>query len=192
MKYFLALSLLLNLILTVHWFRTRLPPSSPDSYPSTANLELETKGEKLGKKSIARSETPSSVAQAVTTNSEPHDAKPSEDMLVPEEEVEEMEGIRRGFLEEVEVSEEVLSQKNKILNRLFKASQKIIAAKEMTEITLEDRKQLLALEEQAFRDIEKVFGKKQWQRYKQRVDAYNRKKMQAFKRGESAGLLMSY
>lgn len=89
---------------------------------------------------------------------------------------EKMESERLDFLsQELGLSEEKIARHNQIRDEFFQNSSKFWQKNPMREPTLEERRQMLELEEDLYRKLEALHGLENWQRYKKFRENYNLK-----------------
>ncbi len=89
---------------------------------------------------------------------------------------EQMESDRVEFLtEKLGMSEDKIAEHNKIRDEFFKESTKFWQKNPMRELSFKERRQMLDMEEKVHARLEKLHGKKNWERYQKYREEYNLK-----------------
>jgi hypothetical protein len=89
---------------------------------------------------------------------------------------EQMEADRVDFLtEKLGMTEEKMAEHNKIRDEFFKETTKFWQKNPMRELSFNERRQMIELEEKVHARLEKLHGKKNWERYQKYREDYNMK-----------------
>ena len=89
---------------------------------------------------------------------------------------EKMESDRVEFMStELGMSEDKIAQHNKIRDEFFKKTAEFWQKNPMRELNFKERRQMIELEEEVHRKLEKLHGKKNWERYQKFRESYNQK-----------------
>ncbi len=89
---------------------------------------------------------------------------------------EQMESDRIEFLtEKLGMTEEKIADHNKIRDEFFKETTKFWQKNPMRELSFKERRQMLEMEEEVHGRLEKLHGKKNWERYQKYREQYNMK-----------------
>lgn len=92
---------------------------------------------------------------------------------------EQMESDRVEFLtEKLGMTEEKIAEHNKIRDDFFKETTKFWQKNPMRELSFKERRQMLEMEEKVHARLEKLHGKKNWERYQKYREEYNMKGFQ--------------
>jgi hypothetical protein len=166
MKVILGISIVMNLVLA--YFVARKP-----DVIEKERLIIETHAE-------PRTETVSTKAAApapVTTQS---DKKKDAPELVGldnhefQEAGEKMEQDRMEFMtENLGMSEEKIAKHNKLREQFFKNTAQFWQKNPMRELAFKERRQLIQMEEDFYASLEKLHGKKNWEKYQKYREDYN-------------------
>lgn len=172
MKLFLGLSLLINLILG--YFLVMRKPEKE----IVERVIIETHAQKQDKapKTPPPVKTEKKAATESTKNTEPEPAflgfGPSEFQDAGEK----MEVDRTEFfVHKLGMSEEKIAEHNRLRMEFFQETSKMWPKKAMREPTFEERRKLIDLEEDFHKKLEKLHGKKNWERYQKYREDYNEK-----------------
>lgn len=145
-------------------------------------LIIETHADKPKKNKIDIKETRSVLPKEIKTVKESDDKKSDSPKFVamesPElqEAAEKMESERLEFLTTtIGLSEEKIAQHNKLRDEFYKETSSFWGKNSMRELTFKERRQMLELEEKLHKDLEKLHGKKNWERFQKFREAYNQK-----------------
>ncbi len=89
---------------------------------------------------------------------------------------EQMESDRVSFLtEKLGMTEEKITQHNKIRDEFFKETTKFWQKNPMGELSFKERRLMLEMEEKFHARLEKLHGKKNWEKYQKYREQYNMK-----------------
>ncbi len=164
MKIALGVSLLLNLVLT--WF--------------VVNKKTEVvERERVIIETHAAPAVPQVKETPKSVEGKPKDA-PAEFVPLESHEFqsagEQMESDRVEFLtEKLGMTEDKIAQHNKIRDEFFKETTKFWQKNPMRELSFNERRQMLEMEEKVHARLEKLHGKKNWERYQKYREQYNMK-----------------
>jgi hypothetical protein len=93
---------------------------------------------------------------------------------------EKMEADRTEFMTtELGMTAEKVKEHNRLRDEFFKKSSQFWQKNPVGELSFEQRRQMIDMEEKLHKDLEKLHGKKNWERYQKFRESYNKK---AFKR----------
>lgn len=180
MKIGFILSLCLNVILLgVFFFKEEPKP------PVRERLIIETHKAPVVKKAPVQIETrgkvispvPQKIAKEKKENEEksPPEYTPF-DSYEFQDAGERMETRRIDFMtRELGMTEEKIAEHNRLRNDFFKETGKFYDRNPMGELSFEERRELIDLEEMLHRRLEKLHGKENWKRYKKFREDYNTK-----------------
>ncbi len=106
--------------------------------------------------------------------------EPSEIYGIEQEEVQEagekMESDRLDFFtSKLGMSEDKISEHNKLRDDFFKKTSLFWQKNPLRELSFDERRQMLQMEEDFYRKLEKLHGKKNWERYQKFRENYNQK-----------------
>jgi len=106
--------------------------------------------------------------------------EPSEIYGIEQEEVQEagekMESDRLDFFtSKLGMSEDKISEHNKLRDDFFKKTSLFWQKNPLRELSFDERRQMLLMEEDFYRKLEKLHGKKNWERYQKFRENYNQK-----------------
>ena len=106
--------------------------------------------------------------------------EPSEIFGIEQEEVQEagdkMETDRADFFtNKLGMSEDKISEHNRLRDEFFKKSSLFWQKNPLRELTFQERRQMLEMEENFYSKLEKLHGKKNWERYQKFRENYNQK-----------------
>lgn len=79
------------------------------------------------------------------------------------------------FTDKLGMSEEKIAEHNRLRMEFFQESAKMWPSKPMREPTFAERRKLIDLEEEFHKKLEKLHGKKNWERYQKYREEYNEK-----------------
>lgn len=169
-KSFLGLSLILNFVLG-YFLIMRKPDKEV-----VERLVIETHA---GGKQESQPGTKRPAAPVV--KSEKSDKKKTElpelsvhDVHDFQEAGEKMESDRHDFFSEVlGMPEEKITQHNKLREEFFKKTASFWSKNPMRELNFKERRQMLALEEEFHKNLERLHGKKNWEKYQKFREDYN-------------------
>jgi hypothetical protein len=89
---------------------------------------------------------------------------------------EKMETDRVEFLTtELGMTEEKVNEHNRIRDDFYKKTSQFFQKDPMRELSFKERRELIKMEEKLHQDLEKLHGKKNWERYQKFRESYNRK-----------------
>lgn len=89
---------------------------------------------------------------------------------------EKMEADRSEFMTEtLGMSEEKIAKHNKLREEFFKQTAKFWQKNPMRELSFKERRQLIEMEENFYSNLEKLHGKKNWEKYQKFREEYNAK-----------------
>ncbi len=170
-KIVLGLSLILNLILAFVLLTKKVEPEIVERViiESHQKVDFETPN-------VPASKAPLKPKNDVIEKNSP--TPPSGmsvlDSHVFQEAGEKMESERTEFLtEKLGMSEEKINQHNRLRDEFFKRTAEFWDKGPMRELSFEERKQMLELEENLYKKLEKLHGKKNWARYQKFRETYN-------------------
>lgn len=87
---------------------------------------------------------------------------------------EKMEADRQEFLQDqLGMTEEKIAEHNKIRDDYFKKTAEFWKKNPMRELNFEERRKMIEMEEDLYAKLEKLHGKKNWERYKNFRENYN-------------------
>lgn len=114
------------------------------------------------------------------TNVEKVAIEPSEIFGLEQEEVQEagekMESDRLDFFtNKLGMSEDKISEHNRLRDEFFKKTSLFWQKNPLRELSFEERRQMLELEENFHSKLQKLHGKKNWERYQKYRENYNQK-----------------
>ncbi len=177
MKLFLGASLLLNLVLA--YFMVNHKPKT--EVVERERLIIETHAAPAAQAEVEAKPQATVKKKELNANAE----------LVPLESHEfqnageQMEADRVEFLtEKLGMSEEKITEHNKIRDEFFKETTKFWQKNPMRELSFKERRQMLEMEEKVHARLEMLHGKKNWQRYQKYREHYN---MKGFKKQTDDG-----
>lgn len=189
MKILLGLSLILNVVLGVLYFQEK-------NRPPIERIILEHSSYKETEKKIIVGEAPHTKAAMMVNTL---DANTGETPIVVQDEQtfiqasEELTRAQNEFLEDLEISDEILKRKVKLTNDFYQQTGLIHQKHPFgIDLSFKDRHKMIQLEEKLHQDYEKTLGPKKWERYRKFVDAYNQKIIKNHKSREFSPLMMSY
>lgn len=171
MRFFLLLSLILNIILVYYVIK------KPEK-EVIERLIIETHPKNDGKnkqddksQSIPDSRLNKKEKKKNTPNLSDFEMMGHEEF---QEAGEKMESDRLEFFtESLGVSEEKLAQHDRLRKEFFQQSSKYWQKNPMKELSFKERKELLELEEKYLTQLEKLYGKKNWEKYQNFRQKYN-------------------
>jgi len=175
MKVILGLSLILNLVLG-YFLLTR-----KEEQPPLERIIIETHK----KKEIAKPvEMPKPSSPVPTPKVEKKEEGPTElsDFMPSEfqEAGEKMEHDRTDFfVQKLGLSEDQINEHNRLRLEYFQQTAEMWPKDSMRELTFDERRKLIDLEENFHKKLEKLHGKKNWENYQKFREKYNE---QGFKR----------
>lgn len=180
MKIALILSLVLNIVLGgLFFFDERPGPEVRE------RLIIETHKAPEVKKIPVPIETRGKIVSPIPEKKEKKEKENEEreqpDFIMPDsyelqDAGERMETRRMDFMtRELGITEEKIAQHNELRNDFFKETGKFYEKNPMGELSFEERRQLIDLEEMFHKRLEKLHGKENWQRYKKFREDYNTK-----------------
>lgn len=176
MKLILTLSILGNLVLGY-----MLISDKPEA-PVRERLIIETHKEPKPREVIKPVETRGKVVSPVPPKKEQQKEKkeidPPDfvgfDSYELQDSGERMETRRNDFMmNELGMSEEKIQQHNELRNDFFKETSQFYDKNPMGELSFEERRQLIDLEEMFHKRLEKLHGKENWNRYQKFREDYN-------------------
>jgi hypothetical protein len=89
---------------------------------------------------------------------------------------EKMESERTDFMTaELGMTEDKIKEHNRLRDDFFKQSASFFQKDAMAELTFKQRRQMIDMEEKLHKNLEKLHGKKNWERYQKFRDSYNQK-----------------
>lgn len=175
MKIFLGLSLALNMILG-YLLLTKKPEKEV-----IERLIIETHANREKKVSPE----PLSSSPIKTTGTKAVSDKPAEEKLPDyptfgpsefQDAAEKMEFERTDFLtHKLGVSEEQIAQHRQLREEFYQKTADLWPKKPMQEPSFEERRKMIDLEENFHKQLEKLHGKKNWERYQKYRESYNEK-----------------
>lgn len=172
-KIFLALSLVTNFVLGYFLLTKK------NEKEIVERVIVEThQGHKVSEPSLSPSKpaTEKNLAPKV----EKVAIEPSEIYGIEQEEVQEagekMESDRLDFFtSKLGMSEDKISQHNKLRDDFFKKTSLFWQKNPLRELSFDERRQMLLMEEDFYAKLEKLHGKKNWERYQKFRENYNQK-----------------
>ena len=169
MKIILSMSLILNLILG-YLVLTRNEEKPPveriiiETHPKKEPLKMEEKVK------------PSSAVK-LPKEEKKEDAPPEFSEFMPsefQEAGEKMEHDRTDyFIQKLGFSEEQVNEHNRLRLEYFQQTSEMWPKDSMRELTFEERRKLIDLEENFHKKLEKLHGKKNWENYQKFREKYN-------------------
>ena len=194
MKILLVLSLILNLVLAVLYYQEKQQPplerivleNQPSTHKETSPEELSA-DELMGKKVFSPKISSEKEEEAEV---DPLEMFSEEDFELIADDLNE---IRKDFHGKLGLSEDLMQKKEQLMQEYLKQSGPIYAKGPLPfNLSFDDRRKLIDLEEKLYRDLEQLYGKEKWAKYKSMVDSYNGKVLEGHMRGESSSVMMSY
>ena len=89
---------------------------------------------------------------------------------------EKMEADRQEFLQDkLGMTEDKIAEHNRIRDDYFKKTAEFWKKNPMRELSFEERRKMIEMEEDLYAKLEKLHGKKNWERYKKFRETYNEK-----------------
>lgn len=169
MKIILLLSLISNVVLTYFLVkRSHLPVNERLIIESHSQIEKKIKTENQLKPSAERTQVMASKDSDSTKVIEPPIQEDIQDAG------ERMEADRKDFMtNELGISEEKMLSHQKLTQEFFKKTSSFWQKNPMRELSFKERRQLIELEEDIHRKLEKLHGKKNWARYQKFREDYN-------------------
>lgn len=188
MKILLTISLVLNVVLGVLYFQEKnKPPMERIILEQTSQTE-EAKPAQISKKK--KKSRKSKGGESVSSEIDPLEVFNEGDL---ETVAEDMNEVRKDFHHKLGLSENVLQKKEKLMQKFLEESQPIYQKGPMPfNLSFADRRKLIDLEEKLHQDMEKLYGKESWAKYKAMVDRYNQKVLEGHLRGENSSVMMNY
>lgn len=191
MKIILLLSLILNGILLYLYLEEK-------NQPPIERIIMEKHMERTPKrKTVAETNSSERFTKIVTTEKKHDEEDPYApfigDQAAFERSVDDMEMVKKDFLEKNEMFENFEQKKSQIMGKYYEKSSRIYNKHPsgMT-ISFEEKRKLIDMEQEAHQEVEKLFGKEKWSKYKNFVDSYNKKLIEGYKSGDYTGPLMGY
>lgn len=188
MKILLIISLVVNLILGVLYFQEKNNPPLERIILEQASQTEEVKPTQISQKK-------KKIKKAKSGESELSEIDPLEVFNEGDLETvaEDMNEVRKDFHHKLGLSENVLQKKEKLMQKFLEESQPIYRKGPMPfNMSFADRRKLIDLEEKLHQDMEKLYGKEGWAKYKAMVDRYNQKVLEGHLRGENSSVMMNY
>ena len=172
MKYFLGISFILNLVMGYHLFF-----GTPEKVV-VERLIIESHDDKKTKAA-----EPEKAGMVKETSPSAKEARKKEAPLINvhdpqdfQEAGETMETERLDFLtENLGMSEEKILKHNQIRDDFYQRTSLFWKKNPMRELSFEERRQILDMEEEFFAKLEKLHGKKNWLKYQKYRENYNNK-----------------
>jgi hypothetical protein len=173
MKLLLGLSLLGNLILGYQLWNKKPEKEIIERVIIETHAENKNSApEMVDTRKVIRPDLPKSEKKKAPTSGEFFPLESAE----IQEAGEKMENEKLEFMTvELGMTEEKISEHNRIRDDFYKKSSKLFQKNPMGELPFEDRRKLVDMEEKLHRDLEKLHGKKNWERYKKFREDYNKK-----------------
>ncbi len=176
MKILLSLSLILNLVLS-YFLMTK-----KEEKPPLEKIIIETHSKNQPSHSVEKLIPPSLPAKP--SKEEKKEEGPSElSEFMPsefQEAGEKMEHDRTDyFIQKLGLSEEQVNEHNRLRLEYYQQTAEMWPKDSMRELTFEERRKLIDLEENFHKKLEKLHGKKNWESYQKYREKYNE---QGFKR----------
>lgn len=180
MKIILSISIILNIILGY-----KIISGKPET-PVKERLIIETHAEPR-KEVVKPVETRGKVVSPVPPKKEQEEEKKEKKDMEPAEFIgfdsyelqdsgERMETRRTDFMiNELGMTEEKIQQHKELRNDFFKETSKFYDKNPMGELSFEERRQLIDMEEMFHKRLEKLHGKDNWKRYQKFREDYNSK-----------------
>ena len=169
MKIALGVSLLLNLVLAY------FVANKKTEVVERERLIIETHAAPVNVTEAKNSPPEANKAPARKEDSPPPMYLPLESQEF-QEAGEQMESDRVSFLtEKLGMTEEKLAQHNKIRNEFLKETTKFWQKNPMGELSFKERRLMLEKEEKFHARLEKIYGKKNWEKYQKYREQYNMK-----------------
>jgi hypothetical protein len=170
MKYFLILSLLINVVLTF----ILLTSEPQKEVRERLIIETHAKGPREEVKTIEKKSSTS--LKKKKTDSPEMVMGPGPDPQEVQEAAEEMEEARMTFFTEtLGVREEEIAEHNRLRHEFFKKTSQFWQNNPTLEPSFEERKKLIKMEEDFHAQLEKLYGKSRWEKYQKFRNNYNQK-----------------
>lgn len=107
--------------------------------------------------------------------------------------IEDMDIVKKDFLEKNEIPEQFEIEKAKILGDFYEKSAEVYKKFPTgMAVSFSEKRKLIDMEEEAHRKIEKMYGKEKWEKYKSFIDSYNKKLLDGYMTGDYTGPLLGY
>jgi hypothetical protein len=174
MKLILGLSVACNVFLGY----SLLSKKSQPEVVERLIIETHADATKKEKAEVPQSRPTLAVSEETMSSKEKKADAPFVAMESPElqEAAEKMESERMEFLTtRIGLSEEQIAQHNKLRDEFYKETSTFWGKNSMRELSFKERRQMLDLEEKLHKDLEKLHGKKNWERFQKFREAYNQK-----------------
>jgi hypothetical protein len=192
-KILLALSLILNAVLGILYYQVK-------SEPPLERIIMENKHEQV---KINKKHTPDIIPdnelKAKSKERVAPETLPEIDAILVQDEhtfiqaSEELGRAQNSYLEDLDISEEILKKKMKLMNDYFQTiGQLHQASPPGVRMSFKDRRKEIKIEEKLHQDYAKLLGDKNWEKYRNWVDNYNQKLLKNHKSREFSTLMMSY
>lgn len=172
MKIILIVSLILNVVLGIFLVGKK-------NSPVMERTIIETHAEP---RQVKHRETRAHVVSPITTEKEKSDPENTLPDMLDADQVEvqdageRMENERVEFLHnELQIPEATLREHQKLRNQFFQATGELWKNSGTGELSFEQKRELIDMEEKLHQDLEKLYGKKNWERYQKYRDDYNRR-----------------
>lgn len=171
MKIVLAISLILNVVLGIFLVGKK-------NTPVMERTIIETHGEpRQVKMRETRAHLVSPVDEKEKKESQETLPEPMDiDQVEVQDAGERMENERAEFLHnELQIPEATLKEHQKLRNQYFQASGELWKASSTGELSFDQKRELIDMEEKLHQDLEKLYGKKNWERYQKYRENYNKR-----------------
>ena len=107
--------------------------------------------------------------------------------------IEDMDIVKKDFLEKNEIPEQFEIEKAKILGDFYEKTAEVYKKFPTgMAVSFSEKRKLIDMEEEAHRKIEKIYGKEKWEKYKSFIDSYNKKLLDGYMTGDYTGPLLGY
>lgn len=167
MKVVLGLSIVLNLVLA--YFVAKKP-----EIIEKERLVIETHVEPRTEVVTTKAAAPAPLPKSNTEKKKDAPEFVGLDNHEFQEAGEKMEADRVEFMTEtLGMSEEKIAKHNKLREEFFKKSAQFWQKNPMRELTFKERRQLIEMEEEFYANLEKLHGKKNWEKYQKFREEYN-------------------
>jgi len=173
MKYFLILSLLINVVLS-YLLLTRGPEKE---VRERLVIETHAEGPKVEIKTLEEKPTkPKKVIKEKNSEGREFIVGQGPDPQEVQEAAEAMEEERMTFFNEVlGVKEEEIAEHNRLRQDFFKKTADFWQKNPTLEPSFEERRKLIKMEEEYHSQLEKLYGKGRWEKYQKFRNDYNQK-----------------
>lgn len=170
MKALLGISILLNLVLA--YFVTK-EPKVIEKERLVIETHAEPRVEAVSTKAAAPAPAPAAKEEKKKKEAPEFVGLDNHEF---QEAGEKVEADRTEFMTEtLGMSEEKIAKHNKLREEFFKNTAQFWQKNPMRELSFKERRELIALEEKFYSNLEKLHGKKNWEKYQKFREEYNSK-----------------